>query len=115
LASPGSQYGGFRHWRNVDDSDPLFADAAAHVTQEFFGGDEGAFNAHLRIVLWELLLDAEEAGELVPNSDTLWQAVREGDPRLRVYYVIDGDTCRLRWIEVDPEWAAAASRADLYF
>jgi len=82
-------------------------DAAAYVTKEFFGDDESAFNAHLRIVLWELVQDAEEAGELVPNSDVLWQTIREGDPRLRIYYVIDGDTCRLRWAEVDPEWAAA--------
>jgi hypothetical protein len=55
----------------------------------------------------ELHLDAEEIGDLAAGSVVLWLTVREGHPRLRVYYVLFNDTCELRWLEIDPEWSAA--------
>jgi len=46
-------------------------------------------------------------GDLVRGSDVLWLTIRDGDPRLRVYYVIPRpDTCELRWLEIDPAWLA---------
>ena len=64
-------------------------------------------NRLLRGVLWGLHLDAEAAGGLVSGSDVLRLAIRDGDPRLRVYYVVRGpDTCELCWLEIDPAWRA---------
>ncbi len=81
------------------------------------GLTDDALNQLLRIVLWGLHLDAETAGDLVHGSDVLYETIREGDPRLRVYYTIEddgpdgADTCWLTWLEIDPEWAAARAVA----
>lgn len=89
--------------RHVDEK-RSFTECASHVEQELaITTDE--LNDLLRGSLIGLCVDAEGTGDLVKNSDSLWLTIREGNPRLRIYYELEGDTCWLTWLEIDPDWA----------
>ena len=68
-----------------------------------------ALNLLIRAELWALHLDAEAIGKIVRGSTVLWMMIREGTPRLRIYYVLHNDTCELMWLELDPEWSPSHS------
>jgi hypothetical protein len=43
--------------------------------------------------------DAEEVSDFVSERKTLRYAVRDGVPRLYIYFVLLDGTCELRWVE----------------
>jgi hypothetical protein len=84
----------------------MFTASAADV-ENLLSIDTDSLNGLIRGNLWSLHLDAADAGSVLPGSNGLWLTMREGDPRLKIYYVLRNDTCRLMWLEVDPDWAAS--------
>jgi hypothetical protein len=91
--------------RNVDERQS-FTDCAEQVEQGLSITTD-QLNGYLSDILGAIACDAKGAGKLSRNSKVLWYAIREGSPKLRIYYTLDNGMCWLVWVEVDSDWAAA--------
>src|SRR5438552_963454 len=69
--------------------------------------------AELVLYIAHAFKDDKRIGTHARRSEVLWFMIREGNPRLRIYYRFyppgdDGiEICCLVWLEIDSDWAAA--------